>query len=300
MARASLNDLAVFAAVVDAGSFSAAASRLGLSKAAVSEQVRRLETRLGARLLNRTTRRLALTEAGAACHRHCQRMLSEADAAERAAIAHQEAPVGVLRVTAPETFTALHVAPAMPSFLAQHPSLSVELSASAELIDLIENRFDLAIRIGALPDSGLVARRLAMARLMIVAAPSYLKRRGAPRTVADLSAHDALSFLPHRWGSEWRISKGEGAVRRVPMNIRLTADSGDALLAATLAGLGLALLPNWLAQKHVASGALGRVLESWGGAPMPIQAVHASESLASAKVRLFTDHLVQHFKGAAF
>lgn len=297
---AHLDDLAVFAAVAEEGGFSAAAKKLGIAKATASEMVRRLEYRLGARLLNRTTRRIALTEAGAACHRHCQRMLAEADTAERAAIAHQAAPVGVLRVTAPESFAALHLAPAIAPFLARHPKLSVELSESADLVDLIENRFDLAVRIGALPDSSLVARRLATARLWIVASPAYLARNAEPRTLADLSAHDALSFAPHRWGGEWRISKGEGAPRRVPVNVRLTADSGDALLAAALQGLGLALLPNWIAHAHVASGALVRVLVGYGGAAMPIQAVHASESLASAKVRLFVEHLAQHLRAAPF
>lgn len=288
-------ELAVFAAVVDAGGFTAAAARLGLSKAAVSEHVRRLEDRVGARLLNRTTRRIALTEAGAACHARARAMTAEAEAAAAIAETLQAEPVGVLRVTAPQTFGPLHVVPALAAFAARHPRLDVELTVTADSVDLVRERLDLAIRIGPLPDSTLVARRVAMAGLMIVAAPAYAARRGLPRAPADLLAHDAIRFTPLGWGAEWRIADPGGRPRRVPIRPRLVTDSGEALLEAARAGLGLALVPDWMAHRALAAGDLVPVLPGWGRRNVPIHALHASQGRPAAKIRLFVDHLRAHF-----
>lgn len=292
-----MNELAVFAAVVDAGSLSAAARRLGISKAAVSDHVRRLEERLGIRLLNRTTRRIALTEAGRACYRHSARMVAEAEAAAHSAALLHEERRGALRVAAPTTFAPMHIVPALPAFLAQHPQLSIELSLAAEAVDLIEGRFDLAIRIGSLPDSRLVARRLAVSRLIICGSRDYLQRRGTPLGIEDLGAHDVLEFTPLGWRGTWRLSGPDGARRRIPIAPVFASDAGEALLAAARDGIGLAALPNWMVAPALRAGALIHVLPGWGGQPVPIHAVHAGGG-AAAKVRLFVDHLAAHLARA--
>jgi DNA-binding transcriptional LysR family regulator len=295
-----MNELAVFAAVVDAGSLSAAARRLGISKAAVSDQVRRLEERLGARLLNRTTRRISLTEAGQACYRHSARMVAEAEAAARSAALFHEEPRGALRIAAPTTFAPMHIVPALPAFLARHPRLSIELSLSAEAVDIIERRFDLAIRIGSLPDSRLVARRLAVSRLIICGSRDYLQRRGTPIVIDDLANHAALEFTPLDWRGSWRLLGPDGSRRRVPIEPVFASDAGEALLAAARDGLGLAALPNWMAASALRTGALVHVLPGWSSQPAPIHAVHAGVGQAAAKIRLFVDHLAAHLAGAAW
>lgn len=288
-------ELAAFAAVVDAGSFTGAAQRLGQSKAAVSDQVRRLEARLGARLLNRTTRRVSVTEAGAACHAHCVRMRQEAEAAARVAESLSAEPVGRLRLTAPQTFAPLHVAPALASFAALYPRLDVDLSVTPGRADLIGGGLDLAIRVGALPDSRLVARRIGVTRQILVAAPAYLKRAGRPATASDLHDHAALIFTPLTPTGEWSIADPDGRVRRVPVRARLGSDAGEALLTAAVAGMGIAYVPDWMVHAELTSGALQVILPGWGRPPQPIHAVHASAGQPPAKVRLFIDHVRGHF-----
>jgi DNA-binding transcriptional LysR family regulator len=288
------SELAVFAGVVEAGGFSAAAARLGLSKAAVSDHVRRLEARLGARLLNRTTRRIALTEAGEACYARARGMVAEADAAARTAEVLQAEPVGRLRITAPQTFGPLHVAPALAAFAALYPRLDLELLVTAQTVDLVRERLDVAIRIGSLPDSSLVARRIAMARMVIVAAPDYVRRRGALRAPAELAKHDTMQFTPLNWGEVWRLTDPGGRPRRLPIRPRFVTDSGDALVEAARAGLGLALVQDWMVHRHVAAGELIVQLPGWGRRNVPIHALHASQGRPAAKIRLFIDHLRRH------
>lgn len=289
------NELGVFAQVVTAGSFSAAAADLGLSKAAISDHVRRLEQRLGVRLLNRTTRSLSLTASGEACYRHCQRLIEEGDLAMREAVALHKKPMGLLRLAAPEAFGAMHVAPAVAALMLANPRLDVELSLSTTTVDLVREKFDLAIRIGSLPPSSLVARRIATVRQIVVAAPDYLRRRGIPKSVDELGAHEALQFTPLGWGDEWRLAGPGARERRLRMKVRFASDSGEALVAATLAGIGLALLPNWMVHREIAAGALVRLLPGWERGDVPIHAVHASAGRAPAKVRACVDALLRHF-----
>ena len=290
------NELAVFAHVVRAGGFSAAADELGLAKATVSEHVRRLEKRLGVRLLQRSTRRLALTEAGAACYRHSERLVDEGELATRAAVALHTKPAGLLRVTAPVTFGSMHVAPALAAMLVAHPELDVELSLATAAVDLMKGKFDLAIRIGPLAPSRLTARRLATVEQIVVAAPAYLRRRGVPESPHELAAHDALQFTPLGWGDEWRLTgPGARAERRIPVRVRFASDSGEALVAAACAGGGLGLFPNWMVHGEIASGALVRLLPGWARGGVAVHAVHASATRAPAKVRLCVDALVRHF-----
>lgn len=293
-----LNDLAVFAAVVKSGSLSGAARSLNLSKAAVSEQLRRLEERLGTRLLNRTTRKVSLTEAGEACYRHCERMLESAAAATQAAHALHAEPRGELRVSAPQTFAPMHIAPALPSFLAQYPALTIDLAVTPRLVDLVAEKIDVAIRIGPLDDSSLIARRLASARLIVVAAPDYLRRRGVPQTGTALAQHDVMQFSSFDWGDHWLLDDPKGKRHRLPVTARLRCDSGESLVAAARAGAGLAAVPNWMVQSELAAGTLVQVLPGWGRDAVPIHALHPSGGLAAAKVRAFVNHLAQWFSNA--
>jgi DNA-binding transcriptional LysR family regulator len=289
-----LDGIAAFARVVDSGGFSAAARRLKISKSAVSAHVQRLEERLGVRLLNRTTRQIALTEAGAAYYRHCARILSEAEAAEQAAGALQREPRGMLRISAPDSFGWMHVAPAVPAFLERYRDLALDIALSAAHVNLVEERLDLAIRIGVLEDSPLVVRKLAASRLVICAAPAYLRERGTPRAPADLARHNCLcnNLLP--WGDEWRLVSGDRELR-VGVGGSFRSNSAEMLLAAARDGVGVALLPSWAAAESLRAGALRRVLSGWEPPASSIYAVYPGNRLMSAKVRAFVDHLARRF-----
>ena len=208
-----LDGVAAFARVVEAGSFSAAARRLRISKSATSAHVQRLEERLGVRLLHRTTRRISLTEAGAAYYRHCARIVAEAESAEQAARALQREPRGMLSISAPDTFGPMHVAPAIPEFLARFPDLAIDISLSPRHVDLVQEGLDLAIRIGTLKDSPLVVRRLAPSRFVLCAAPAYLKKRGVPRVPDDLLRHACFGVSLMPWGDEWHLVSGKAKGR---------------------------------------------------------------------------------------
>ncbi len=296
-----LDGIAAFARVVDCGSFSAAAERLKLSKSAISAHVQRLEQRLGTRLLHRSTRSLSLTEAGAAYYRHCVRILAEAEAAEQAAVALQREPRGTLRISAPDTFGWMHVAPAIPDFLKRYPDLSVDIALSAKHVDLVDEGLDLAIRIGALADSALVVRKLAPSRVLLCAAPSYLRAHGAPREPAALAAHNCLCASVTPWGNEWRLS-ARAKEARVVVSGSVRANGAETLRAAALGGLGIASLPSWAIADDLRSGALRRVLPHW---ELPTSAIYAvypaaypagypGNRMISAKVRAFVDHLARH------
>src|SRR5262245_41990941 len=289
-----LDGIAAFARVVDAGGFSAAAHRLGISKSAVSAHVQRLEERLGIRLLNRTTRRLSVTEAGAAYYRHCARILAEAEAAEQAAIMLQREPRGTLRISAPDSFGGMHVAPAVPAFLKRYPELSVDITLSPAHVNLVDQGLDLAIRIGALEDSALVVRKLAPSRLVVCATPAYLKEHGKPRDPGDLVKHNCLcsSLLP--WGDEWRLAGKRGEVR-VAVSGSFRSNNAEMLRAAALDDTGIALLPTWAVAEPLRTRALRRVLDAWDPPASTIYAVYPGNRLTSMKVRAFVDHLARCF-----
>jgi DNA-binding transcriptional LysR family regulator len=289
-----LDGIAAFARVVDSGSFAAAAHRMGISKSAVSAHVQRLEERLGVRLLNRTTRRLSVTEAGAAYYRHCARILAEAEAAEQVASALQREPRGTLRISAPDSFGWMHVTRAVPTFLKRYPELSVDITSSPAHVNLVDERLDLAIRIGVLEDSPLVVRKLAPSRLVVCAAPAYLKERGKPREPRDLAKHNCLctSVLP--WGDEWRLAGKSGEVR-VAVGGGFRSNSAAMLRVAALDGIGVAVLPTWAVAEPLRTGALQRVLDRWEPPASTIYAVYPGNRLMSMKVRAFVDHLVRCF-----
>jgi DNA-binding transcriptional LysR family regulator len=289
-----LDGIAAFARVVDSGSFSAAARRLKISKSAISARIQRLEQRLGIRLLNRTTRRLSLTEAGAAYYRHCARILAEAEAAEQAAGALQREPRGTLRISAPDSFGWMHVAPAVPAFLQRYPDVSIDITLSARHVNLVDEGLDLAIRIGVLEDSPLVVRKLALSRLVLCAAPGYLREHGAPRTPEDLSRHNCLCITTLPWGDEWRLNGKRGDVR-IAVGGTFHSNSAEMLRAAALDGMGVAVLPIWAVTGELRSGRLRRVLLDWQPPVSTIYAVYPGNRLMSMKVRAFVDHLARRF-----
>jgi DNA-binding transcriptional LysR family regulator len=285
----------VFARVVELKGFSAAAAALGLSKSAVSKQISRLEDRLGTRLLNRTTRQLSLTEAGAAFYERCQRVEAEALAAEETVTRLAEAPRGLLKVNAGMSFGTRHIAPALPDFLALCPELEVDLSLNDRLVDLVDEGYDLAVRIGQLNDSSLVARRLAPLRRMVVAAPSYLDKAGRPDHPSEIRGHDCLMYAYQSSGQSWHFKGPEGEAK-LRTGGRLRMNNGDAILAACIAGQGMALLPSFICWEALAAGTLERVLPAWeDGVEGAIHAVFPASRNLSPKVRVFVDFLVTRF-----
>ena len=287
-----LTGMAVFARVVEAQSFTAAAAQLGMSRSAVSKAIAGLEDRLGARLLNRTTRRLALTEVGQAFYERCARIVAEAEEAELAVSRLQAAPRGILRLSAPVSFGMLHLASALPDFMRRYPELRVEIDLADRIVDLLEEGYDLAVRIGSLRDSSLIARRLADNHMVLCAAPSYWRRRGKPGEPRELTRHACLTYAYQRTPSEWPFV-GPGGRFSVRVDGPLLSNNGDLSLAAALAGLGVAVLPCFLCGSHLAEGRLEAALQDWLPSAGGIHAVYPHGRHLSAKVRAFIDFLVE-------
>jgi len=283
--------MAVFARVVESNSFTGAARRLGMSKAAVSKQVSKLEERLGARLLNRTTRRLSLTEVGAAFYERCARIVAEAEDAELAVTRLNATPRGTLKIDAPVNFGMQYLAPLLPPFMLRNPELRVDVSFNDNFIDLIEEGCDLAVRIGQLPDSSLVARKLAETKSVICAAPSYWDRSGRPSHPAELADHDCFGYSYLATGNEWRLQGPEGPVS-VRVSGSLATNNGDVLRQAAVAGLGVVAMPVFMVCDDLRSGRLEPVLRDWEPPTRGIHAVYPHNRHLSAKVRAFIDHLV--------
>ncbi|HEX5079113.1 MAG TPA: LysR family transcriptional regulator [Geminicoccaceae bacterium] len=289
-----LTGMAVFARVVEARSFSAAAAQLGMSRSAVSKAIVGLEDRLGARLLHRTTRRLALTEVGQAFYERCARIVAEAEDAELAVSQLQAAPRGTLRLNAPLSFGILHLAPTLPDFMQRYPELRVEIDLADRTVDLIEEGYDLAVRIGALPDSSHIARRLADNHMLVCAAPAYWRRRGAPREPRDLARHACITYAYQRSPDHWPFV-GPGGAFSVRVDGPLLSNNGDLALIAALAGLGVAVLPCFLCGPYLTDGRLEPVLCDWMPPPTGIHAVYPHGRHLSVKVRAFVDFLVERF-----
>lgn len=283
---------------VDCGSFSAAARELGVRPSSVSRLVAALEVEFGAQLLRRSTRRLSLTESGLACYERAQRVLAEIGDMRAALSDGQASPRGLLRINAPVSFGHRHVAPHLPDFLARHPELRIDLDLTDHTVDLVEAGADLAVRIGALQDSGLLARRLAPQRRYVVASPSYLRQAPPLEQPEDLAAHDCLAFHLQP-GECWLLGSEGGPVREVRVRHRLRANNSDALLAAAIGGLGVALLPTWLVAEALAEGRLVRLLPAYTGRftrrEQGIYGVWQRNPHLVPKVRLFLDHLAACF-----
>lgn len=290
-----LSDLAVFVAVVENGSFTAAAEKLELSKAATSKAVGNLESRLGARLLNRTTRRLSLTEAGAALYDRVGGAMADIVAAEAEIMELTGTPRGRLRVTAPIYFGNVHLMPAVCQFLRKYPDIELELDLDNKIVDLVEKRVDVAIRITTLLDSSLVARRLADVRLVTVASPEYLQKFGVPREPSDLRNHSTLTYSLLRTPNEWLFRK-DGEPISVHVRSVLRCNSDDALKHAALDGLGVTRFPEVFIIGELASGRLRRILEDFEPARSTLCAVFPTRANLPPKVRVFVDFLADHFK----
>lgn len=291
--------MAAFVQVVEGRSFSTAARALGVTRSAVSRQVAGLEDRLGARLLNRTTRRLSVTEAGAVYYESCARILAEARAAERAVMDLDAAPRGLLRINAPMSFGVGHLGPALASFACAHPALTVELTLDDRVVDLVGEGYDMAIRIADLPPSTLVARRLAANRRVLCAAPAYLARAGTPERPEDLARHACLGYSYLATGNDWRFRGPDGPVT-VRIDPVLSANNGDVLRQMAVAGLGIMLAPTFIAGDDLRSGALMPLLGEWTEADTGIFAVYPHSRHLSPKVRAFVDFLAARFGPAPY
>ncbi|HXF45428.1 MAG TPA: LysR family transcriptional regulator [Burkholderiaceae bacterium] len=291
--------LAAFAAVVEAGSFVRAAERLGTSTSTLSRQIAELEQHLGARLLNRTTRKLSLTESGQAFYERAVQLLADLEEAEAMVSSAAATPRGTVRLTCSHAMGVQRVGPAIASFVARYPEVRFEVSVSDRIVDLVEEGFDLALRIGQVGSEQLVARRLGTTRLLACAAPAYLKARGTPRTPADLAAHAAITYAYAPNPRLWRLTDRQGHTHEVRVSGPLHANSGDLAVAAAIRGLGIVLEPDFLVGGALAAGLLVRVLPEYEGVPADIWAVYPSRRHLSVKVRLFVDHIAGYFETPA-
>ena len=287
--------MTAFARVAETRSFSEAARRLRMSKSVVSRQVMALETELGARLFHRTTRSLTLTEAGQGYYERVVRILADVDEAGQSVTRLQAAPRGLLRVNAPMSFGVRHLAPALPAFLTLHPEVEVDMTMNDRFVDLVEEGFDVAVRIGRLPDSGLVARKLAPLRLAVCASPAYLAARGVPLSPADLAGHDCLCYSNMTAADEWSFTGPGGEALSVTVRGRLKANNGDALRIAALEGLGLVVQPTFIVGPDLQAGRLVAVLAEYIASDGAVHALYPHSRHLSPKVRAFVDFLASRF-----
>ena len=273
-----------FIRVVETGSFSGAARRLNVGQPAVSKSVAQLEARLGVRLLMRSTRGLSPTEAGQKFYERAKRAVEEADEAEIDARGAGAGLTGRLRVSAAVTFARLHIVPRLPTFLAAHPGLTMDVVLDDRVIDLVEDGIDVSLRMGELADSSLTARRLATARRLVLGAPSYFERRGEPATPAELIGHDAVIYT--QGGETWSFRRG-GSEASVSVSGRLRLSAAEGVREAVLAGMGLTIASEWMFGPELASGALRPVLTDWELPPIDLWAVYPSGRMPTAKARAF-------------
>jgi DNA-binding transcriptional LysR family regulator len=290
--------LALFAKVAETGSFARTAEEYGLSKATVSKAVARLEQRLGARLFHRTSRRLSLSETGRVLSARAARVLSEAEAAEAEAAAQSAAPRGKVRLAAPMSFGLKHLAPALPDFFREFPEVELHVDLDDRRVDLVAGGFDLALRIGALDDSSLVARRLCPVAIRVVGAPAYLARHGRPQRPTDLKAHACLSYAYLPSADLWRFRGPGGEEESVRVAGPLTTNNGDAIVASVCAGVGLGLQPDFIVYDDVASGKLEVLMPEWSGPEIALHLVSppgAQGRQRPPKVQVLVDFLVRRF-----
>jgi len=292
-----LNDTLIFVKVVEQGSFPAAARLLGHPKTTVSRKVQELEERLGARLLHRTTRRLGLTEAGTVYYEHCQRIARELEQAESAVSQLQSGPRGWLRFTVPYSVGINWIAPLLGQFQAQYPEIRVDMHLGNEMLDLISGETDLALRIGTLPDSNLIARKLGSLRTQVFASPAYIQRHGEPRHPDELQYHRTLAVRKQHQSQNnrfvWSLAEDGGQMQEFPVNPLLVANDTAALNSMLVAGEGLMLSSDVMAKPFIESGMLQRVLAGWTGPDYDFSAVFAGGGMVSPKVRAFVDFLVE-------
>lgn len=287
-----------FAKVVELGSFARAADRLGLSTSAVSRQVADLEAHLDARLLNRTTRRISLTEAGQDFYERSVQLLADLDEAESSVRAAAVVPKGSLRLTCPVTFGVRYLAPAIAEFAERHPQLLFDLDLSDRAVDLIDEGFDLAVRIGTIGQQGLVSRRIGWTRTLCCAAPAYLAHHGPPLSPEDLARHECLTYTHVPVPNTWHFESATGDTHTVRITPRHRANNGRMLVELAVRGLGVVIEPDFIVAPEIRSGRLVRLLSDLELPRGPIAAVYPSRRHLSAKVRAFVDFLAERFSRA--
>lgn len=291
-----LRAMEIFVRIVEAGSLTAAATALDTSLTSVVRSLATLEGALGTRLLNRTTRRIALTDEGREYFERCRRVLAEVEEAENALSARQAKPAGKLALTAPVMFGRLHVGPVLADFLAAHPAVKAELMLFDRVVDLLDEGMDAAIRIGHLRDSSLVAVPLGTTRRVVCASPGYLRRAGTPRLPADLAGHRCLQFLGVAPGAEWEFADSDGKPLRVPVKGLLATNQIDVALDACRKGLGCGVFLDYQVRDALAAGKLRRILPAYEPAPIPVQLVYPHSRLLSSRVRSFVDWAVPRLR----
>ena len=285
-----LTSMNVFTHVAEAHGFTAASSRLGLSRAAVSKHIAQLEAHLGGQLLQRTTRRVSLTEIGQAYYTRCKAILEDVTEAECLVSGLSSEPRGTLRVNVPMTFGLRQIAPLLGRFTAQYPQLHIDLSFSDRLVDVVEEGYDLVIRIARLRDSNLIARRLAPAHLVLCASPDYLEQHGRPQSAGELSGHRCLRYSYASNSNEWRIAR-DGREQRIRIRGPLLLNNGDALCSAAEHGAGIAMLPTFIVGDSIRAGRLECILQDYECPSFGIHAVYSSNRYLTAKVRTLIDFL---------
>lgn len=285
-------EMSAFVAVVDAGSFVRAADALGLSKTAVSRLVSELEARLGARLLHRTTRRLSLTEEGEVFHDRCRQLLDGVAEAEAELSTHTGEVIGRLKVNVPFSFGLLHLAPLWPTFMARHPRVVLDVTLSDRFVDLVDEGYDLAVRIARLPASSLVSRQLTTTRMILCASPQYLREHGTPEQPEDLAAHAVISYTLLATGEQWELQGPDGPVS-VKVSPRMRTNNGDTCCAAALQHQGIIFQPSFMVAEHLASGALVQVLPGYRSADVGVYAIYPTRKHLTPKVRALIDFLAE-------
>ena len=288
-----------FVTVVDAGSFVRAADALSLSKTAVSRLVGELESRLGTRLLHRTTRKLSLTPEGEVFHERCRQLLEGVDEAEAEVTTHAGEAIGQLRVNVPVTFGLMHLAPLWPAFMALHPKVMLDVTLADRVVDLVDEGYDLAVRIARLQTSSLVSRRLTSTRLILCASPEYLRRHGVPEHASELTQHSVITYTLLSMGEQWEF---EGPLGPVSVKVlpRMRTNSGDTCCAAAVQHQGIVLQPSFLVGAHLASGALVEVLPQYRSIELGVYAVYPTRKHLTPKVRALIDYLVGVFRTRAW
>ncbi|WP_028239808.1 LysR family transcriptional regulator [Stutzerimonas azotifigens] len=289
---------AIFAKVSEMGSFARAAAELGLSQATVSKAITRLEGRMKTMLFHRTSRRMSLTESGNAALERAARILAEGEAVE-AEVAEQSTSLrGPIRIAAPMSFGVSHLAPVLPAFMERHPDVVLDLHFSDELVDLVAQGFDMALRISTLADSSLLARRLCTVRILLVGAPAYFERHGRPGHPRDLARHRVLQYSYSRGGSSWRFRHRRHGEFAQAISASMLANNAEALAPALRAGLGLALQPEFLAWKDLESGALETAMDDWQVEPIALHIVTPPGRSRPARVQALIEYLAERFAAA--
>ncbi len=290
-----LREIECFIAVAELGSFVKAADALGISKAAVSRTVLELEARLGSRLMQRTTRRLSLTEAGTLYLERCKQIVAALEEADDLLSAGAAKPTGLLRINAPLTFGVLHLAPLWPMFMEQHEDVALDITLSDRIVDIIDEGYDLAIRIARLSDSSLVHRKLTSTSLHVCASPAYLDKHGTPSHPQDLAQHQTISYSYNQSKDEWQFGGPEGPVS-VRINSRMHVNNGDSCVQAALGGIGITRQPTFMIDQYLRSGQLVPVLTDYTSPELGIYAVYPSRAHLPAKVRAMLDFLSGAFE----